>query len=121
MPELCFRKAQRAVFAPELLHAAEERNAVGAAAIAAEAFEEQVGNFGRDSVLETFGFFVSARPFEADYVGEQFFREAMTQDEMLGDFLAFRRKLDLAAAADAEVAATGHAFERGGDSGRSDS
>jgi hypothetical protein len=71
-------------------------------------------------VLEAFGFFVSAGPFEADYVGEQFFREAMTQDEMLGDFLAFRRELDVTAAADAEVASAGHAFQCGGDGWRSD-
>ena len=71
-------------------------------------------------MLEAFGFFVSAGPFEADYVGEQFFREAMTQDEMLGDFLAFRRELDVTAAADAEVASAGHAFQCGGDGWRSD-
>ena len=103
-----------------LLHPAEERDAVRAAAVAAEALEQQVGDFGRDSMLEAFGFFVSAGPFEADYVSEQFFREAVTQDEMLGDFLSFRRELDLAAAANAEVAAAGHAFECGGDGGRSD-
>ena len=83
-------------------------------------FEQQVGNFGGDSVLEAFGFFVSAGPFEADHVSEQFFREPMTQDEVLGDFLAFRRELDLAVAADAEVAAAGHAFECSGDGWRSD-
>ncbi len=108
------------MFAAKLLHAAEEGDAVGAAAVAAEAFEQQVGDLGRDSVLEAFGFFVSAGPFEADYVGEQFFCEAVAQDEMLGDFLAFRREFDLAAAADAEVAAAGHALECSGDGGRRD-
>jgi len=79
-----FRKAQSTMFAAEFLHAAEKRDAVGAAAVAAEAFEQQFGDFGRDSVLEAFGFFVSAGPFEADYVSEQFLCEAVAQDEVLG-------------------------------------
>ena len=65
-----FGEADGTVFAAEFLHAAEERDAVRAAAVAAEAFEQQIRNLGRDSVLEAFGFFVSTGPFEADYVGE---------------------------------------------------
>ena len=37
-----------------------------ATAFAAEAFEQEAGNFGRNSVLETLGLFVGARPFEAN-------------------------------------------------------
>ena len=44
----------------------------------------------------------------------------MAQDEMPGDLLAFRGELDLAVAADAEIAAASHAFECGGDGGRRD-
>jgi len=40
-------------------------------------------------VLEAFGFFVRARPFEADHVGKQFFGEPMAKDQVLGDFLPF--------------------------------
>jgi hypothetical protein len=64
-----------AEFAAEFGHASEERNAVGAADVAAEAFQQQVGDFGRNAVLEAFGFFVGARPIDADHFGEKFFGE----------------------------------------------
>ena len=90
-----------------------------AAAFAPESFQKQVGNLGRNAVLEALGFFVRARPFEADHVGEQLFGEAVAQDQMLRDAFALGRKLDLAAAANAQVAAAGHALERSGDGRRS--
>src|SRR4029077_9128520 len=65
MADLGFRKTHGAVFTAKLLHASEEWNAVRAAAVAAETFEQKADNFRRDSVLEAFGFFVRARPFEA--------------------------------------------------------
>ena len=70
-------------------------------------------------MLEAFGFFVRAGPFETDHVGEQLFREAMAEDEVLGDFLALLGKFNLPGAAYAKIAAAGHPFQSGGDGGRS--
>ena len=120
MADLGFRKTHGAMFAAKLLHASEEWNAVRAAAVAAETFEQKADNFRRDSVLEALGLFVSPRPFEADYVGKKFFRETMAQDKVLGDFSALGRKLNVAAAMDAKIAATSHTFKCGGDCRRSD-
>ena len=61
-----------------------------AATVAPETLEKQSGDFRRNSVLEALGFFVGARPFETDHVGEQFFGEAMAQNEVFGDFATLR-------------------------------
>jgi hypothetical protein len=103
-------QSHRAEFAAEFGHTSEERNPVGAANVAAKAFQQEVGNFGRNAVLEAFGFFVSAGPIDADHFGKKFFGEAMAEDEMLRDSLPFCGEGDAAVTHHAEVAGARHAF-----------
>jgi hypothetical protein len=120
VPHRGFGKTHGAVLSPERGHPAEKWHAVGAAAIAAEALQQKAGNLGGDAVFESFGFFVRARPFEADDVGEELFREPVTQDKVLCNSLSLRRKLDASTTTDAQIAAASHTLERGRDGGRSD-
>lgn len=103
-------QAHRAEFAAKLGHASEERNAVGAAHVAAEAFQQEVGDFRRNAVFEALGFFVSAGPIDADHFGEKLFGEAVAKHEMLRDSLPFCREGDAAVAHHAEVAGARHAL-----------
>ena len=107
-----FRVGQthRAEFAAQLGHASEKRNAVGAADVAAEAFQQKVGDFGGNAVLEALGFFVGARPIDADHFGEKFFGEPVAQDKVLRDSLPFCGEGDAPVAHHAEVAGARHAF-----------
>ena len=97
-----FRKAHRAMFAAEILHAAEERNAVRAATVAPETLEKQSGDFRRNSVLEALGFIVGARPIEADHFGEKFFGKLMAHSEVLGDFATLCGERDVPVRANAQ-------------------
>ncbi len=71
-------------------------------------------------MFESFGFFVSFCPFEADDIGEKFFRELMAQREVLRNAASLGSEANAAIAADAEIIVAGHALQRGRDSGRSD-
>jgi len=107
-----FRVGQthRAKFAAQLGHASEKRNTVRAANVASETFQQKVGDFGRNAVLEAFGFFVGTRPIDADHFSEKFFGEPVAQHEMLRDSLPFGREGDAAVAHHAKVAGARHAF-----------
>jgi len=106
--------------ATKIRHSAEEGDAVGAAAVAAEALQKEMDDFGGDAVLEAFGLFMRAGPREAEDLGEEFFGEAMAEDEMLRGSLPFGGELDAAIAAHMKITGMGHALERGGDGGRGD-
>jgi len=67
-----FREQHDALFA-KLSNATANRNAVGATASVAEAFQKKGLDFGRDGMLEAFGFVVGFGPGEADNVGEEHF------------------------------------------------
>src|ERR1700693_3053337 len=90
------RQPHRSKFPAQLRHSTEERDAVRAADVAAKAFQQKLGDFRRDAVFQTLGFFGGARPFDADDFGEKFFGEPVTQDEMLRDSLPFFRERDAA-------------------------
>ena len=103
-------QAHRAEFAAQLGHTSEERNAVGAADVTAEAFQQEFGDFGRNAMFEAFGFFMGAGPIDADHFGEKFFSQPVAQDEMLRDSLPFFGERDAATAHHAQVASARHAL-----------
>ena len=78
VPHLGFGKADGAIVTPECGHTPKKWDTMRAAAIAAESLQQKAGNFRRDAVFESFGFFVGARPLEPDDVGEELFREPVT-------------------------------------------
>lgn len=112
-------KEQCAFFA-QLGDAAAERNSVRTALVRGKPFDEQRFHFGRNGVLKAFGFIVSARPGQTNDVGEQHFRQLMTQGHTLRDLAAFCGQIDAAGAVHANEVVAGHAFQRGGDGRRSD-
>ena len=81
---------------------------------------EERFDFRRDGVLEALGFRVGFGPRKADDFGEKHFGELMAEHEVLGDFAAFGGEQDLATALNFDVAVARHAFDGGGDGGRSD-
>src|SRR5277367_6560891 len=83
-----------AVFAAKTRHPTEERHTVRAATLASKTREKQPRYFRRNSMLETLGLFMGARPFQTDNFSEEFFGEAMAQDEMLRRTLPFRGEFD---------------------------
>jgi hypothetical protein len=109
-----------AVLAAKMGHPAKERDTMRAAAIAAEAIEQESNDLGGDAVLEAFSFLMRAGPFETDHFGEKFFGEAMPEDQMLRGSLPLRGEFDAAVAAHAEITAASHALQRGRDGGRRD-
>src|SRR5271155_1371403 len=112
--DLGIRQAHGAEFSAQLGHAAEERNAVRAADVAAEPLQQQRCDLRRNAVLQALGFFVRARPINADDVGEKLFSQPMTKNQVLRDSLPFHGKDDAAVAPDVQVARAGHAFQRVG-------
>src|SRR5271156_3977821 len=108
------RQPHRAEFSAQLGHSAEEWNAVRAADVAAEPLQQQRCDLRRNAVLQALGFFVRARPINADDVGEKLFSQPMTKNQVLRDSLPFHGKDDAAVAPDMQVAGAGHAFQRVG-------
>ena len=89
---------------------AANRNTVGATASGTEAFQEKGLDFGRDGMLEAFGFVVGFGPGEADNVGEEHLGELMAKSHAFGELAALARKIDAAGTIDADQIVTGEAF-----------
>ena len=114
-----FREQHDALFA-KLRDSATNRNAMGATASVTEAFQKKGLDFGRDGMLEAFGFVVSFGPREADNVGEEHLGELMAKSHTLGELAALAGEVDAAGTIDANEVVAREAFERSGDSGRCD-
>src|SRR5690348_2869102 len=115
---ISFRKALRAKFPAQFGDPSKQRHAVRAAAVTSEAFDEQLGHFGRNAMLEFLRFFVRARPGQADHVSKKLFRQPVPQHKVFGDLLPFWRKRYVAVAQHADVAIARHALHGGCYGGR---
>ena len=91
-----------------------------AATVAPKTPQEHVHHFVRDPMFEALRFFMRARPFEANHIGEKFFCQTVPKDQMLGDLFASRRKLDASPSTDMQKAAARHSFQSSSDGWGSD-
>jgi hypothetical protein len=62
---------------------------------------------------------MSFGPRQADDIGEQHFGELMAESHVFGDGAAFASEADLTVAGNGDKVVAAHAFERGGNCGRS--
>ena len=116
---LQIREQHGALFA-KLREPAAQRHSMRAGFFIGETFQKKSFDFGRDGVLQAFGFVVGFGPGEADDVGKQHFGELMAEGHALGNGAAFAGEINVAVASDGYEIVAAHAFERGSDGGRSD-
>ena len=72
-------------------------------------------------MFQPLGFFVRARPVDANHLGQKHLGKAMAQDQVLCDRSALARQTDFAVAADTRVTSARHPLKCGCDGWRSNS
>ena len=107
------------MFAAKFLHAAEKWNAVGAAAVAPESLREEDLRLPAEIPCSRRSASSCARVHSRPITSvSNFSARRWRRTRCSRDFAALGGKLDVAGAANAEVAAARHTFQGGGDGGR---
>lgn len=117
--ELQFRKKDRA-FLAKLSESAAQGNSVRTGFVSGETLHEESFDFRRDGVFHAFSFGMRFGPRQADDFGEKHLGELVAEREMLGDFAPLGGEKNASITLDFDVTIACHAFEGGGDGGRSD-